>query len=143
MLDLNSKLLHADITHEIIGAFYDVYNEMGHGYLESVYANALPVALRARNVEWQREVPFPVHFRGEIVGDYRSDLVVDNKVIVEVKVAERIVAAHEAQLLNYLRASGLSVGLILNFGPKASTRRLLWTRTENKEKQEKATDYHG
>lgn len=133
MLDFNSKLLHADITHEIIGAFYDVYNELGHGYLESVYANALPIALTARKVHWQREVPFPVHYLGTHIGDYRADLVVENKVIVEVKVAERIVAAHEAQLLNYLRVSGLCVGLVLNFGNKASTRRLCWTLNEGKE----------
>ncbi len=84
-----------------------------------------------------------MYYKGILVGEYRSDLVVERAVIVEIKVADRIVAAHESQLLNDLRASGLSVGLILNFGPKASTRRLLWTGTSGREEQLTITDSNG
>ena len=123
MIMLNTKLVHSDVTHEIIGAFYDVYNELGYGFLETVYTNALSIALTHRGILHERETRFAVYFREAVVGDYRADFIVAKEVVVEVKVADRIVAAHEKQLLNYLRASGLSVGLILNFGPKASTRR--------------------
>ena len=123
MIMLNTKLAHSDITHEIIGAFYDVYNALGYGFLETVYVNALSIALTHRGVRHEREMRFCVHFRKTAIGDYRADFIVEKKVVVEVKVAERIAAAHEKQLLNYLRASKLDVGLILNFGPKASTRR--------------------
>jgi GxxExxY protein len=119
------RLVHGDLTREIIGAFYDVYNGLGFGFVESVYQRALPVALAARGVRCSREVLVNVQFNGVEVGSYRADLIVDGKVIVESKVAEKIVRIHEIQLVNYLRATGLSVGLILNFGPQATFRRLL------------------
>lgn len=118
-------LVHGDLTREIIGAFYDVYNALGFGFVESVYQRAIPVALARRGVRCAREVLMNVQFEGVEVGVYRADLVVDAKVIVECKVAEKIGRVHELQLLNYLRATGLSVGLILNFGPQATFRRLL------------------
>ncbi len=121
------RLAHGQITHEIIGAFYDVYNALGFGFVESVYANALALTLAKRGVQFERERLLPVRYRDVLVGEFRTDLVVDGKVVVELKAAERIVAAHESQLLNYLRSSGLSVGLILNFGPSATKRRLIWT----------------
>lgn len=120
-------LVHGDLTREIIGAFYDVYNGLGFGFVESVYQRAVPVALAKRGVRCAREVPMNVKFEGVEVGVYRADLIVDGKVIVECKVADRIVRVHELQLLNYLRATALTVGLILNFGPKATFRRLLLT----------------
>jgi GxxExxY protein len=121
------RLVHGDLTREIIGAFYDVYNGLGFGFVESVYQRAIPVALAKRGVQCAREVPMDVQFEGVEVGVYRADLIVDGKVIVECKVAEKIVRVHELQLLNYLRATGLSVGLILNFGHQATFRRLLLT----------------
>ena len=121
------RLAHGEVTHEIIGAFYDVYNDLGHGFVESVYAKALPIALRRRGVPFQQEVALPVHYLDQLVGEFRADLVVAGCVVVELKAAEKIVGAHEAQMLNYLRASKLKVGLILNFGPRAGTRRLIWT----------------
>ncbi|MBI3566988.1 MAG: GxxExxY protein [Gemmatimonadetes bacterium] len=120
-----ARLLAGDVTREIIGAFFDVYNELGYGFLENVYQRALPVALAARGIRLEREVPMRISFRGESVGDYRADLIVDGRVVVEIKAVERLVSAHEAQLLNYLRATGLRVGLILNFGPQATFRRLM------------------
>jgi GxxExxY protein len=121
------KLVHGDLTREIIGAFYDVYNGLGFGFIESVYQRALPIALAERGVRCAREVLMNIQFKGVEVGVYRADLVVDGKVIVESKVADKIVRIHERQVLNYLRATGLTVGLILNFGPQPSFRRLLLT----------------
>jgi GxxExxY protein len=120
-------LVHGELTREIIGAFFDVYNELGYGFVESVYQRALPLALIARGVRSERERPLTVRFRGCIVGDYRADLVVEEKVIVESKVADKILPVHEMQLLNYLRATGITVGLVLNFGPRPTFRRLLLT----------------
>jgi GxxExxY protein len=121
------ELVHGETTREIIGAFFDVYNELGYGFVESVYQRALPLALTARGVRSAREVPLTVRFRGVAVGDYRADLVVEGKVIVESKVADRILPVHEMQLLNYLKATRITLGLVLNFGPKPTFRRLLLT----------------
>lgn len=120
-------LLHGELTREVIGAFFDVYNELGYGFVESVYQRALPLALKAKGIECAREVALAIRFRGEDVGDYRADLVVEGKVIVETKAAEKIMPVHEMQLLNYLRGTGLHVGLVLNFGPRATFRRLILT----------------
>ncbi len=122
-----SDLLHGEITHEIIGAFYDTYNALGWGYPESIYANAMPIYLRRRGLQLEREVVFTVALEGVSLGEFRADLVVAGKVIVELKACERIVAAHEAQLISYLKASDLNIGLLLNFGPKAELRRIIWT----------------
>jgi GxxExxY protein len=120
-------LLHSDITEKIIGAFYDVNRMLGHGFVESVYQRALHVMLTRRGVRSEREQPVSVMFLGEYVGDYRADLIVEGKVIVETKVAEKIVPVHELQLVNYLKATGIQVGLILNFAPRPSFRRLVFT----------------
>jgi GxxExxY protein len=122
-----SELLHGEITREIIGAFYDTYNALGWGYPESIYANAMPIFLRRRGLRLAREVVFPVVLEGVALGEFRADLVIEHKVIVELKACERIIAAHEAQLISYLKASDLNIGLLLNFGPKAELRRIIWT----------------
>ena len=121
------QLAHGEITREVIGAFYEVYNILGYGYGESVFANALPVALAERGLRFEREAPLAVRYRDVVVGVFRADLIVEGRVLVELKVAERIAAAHESQVLNYLRASGLRVALILNFGAKPAVRRLVWS----------------
>ena len=120
-----SAFPHGDITHSIIAAFFAAHGELGEGFLERVYANALSVVLRAAGHRVQREVPFEIVFRGEVIGRYLADLVVDSKVVVEVKAASGIDATHRRQLLNYLRASGLEVGLLLNFGTSAQFRRVV------------------
>jgi GxxExxY protein len=130
----DSQLKHAELTELIIGVFYNVYNELGFGFLESVYRKALHMALKEKSLKVESEVPILVFFRGVNVGDFRADLVVNDCVLLELKTAETIVIAHEAQLLNYLRATSLEVGLILNFGPKAQVRRLLF---DNDRKQVK------
>jgi GxxExxY protein len=112
------------LTEKIIGVFYEVYNELGFGFLESVYREAMLIALRETGLKVEAEVPVPVSFRGMLVGVFRADLVVDGRVVVELKTAESISKAHEAQVLHYLRASVMEVGLVMNFGPGASFRRV-------------------
>jgi len=128
------QLKNAELTETIIGVFFDVYNELGYGFLESAYRRSLQLALREKNLKVDAEVAVPVFFRGMSVGDFRADLVVNDSVLLELKTAETIIIAHEAQVLNYLRATELEIGLILNFGPKAQVRRLLF---DNNRKQVK------
>lgn len=118
---------HRDLTERIIGAFYDVYNELGFGFLESVYHRALVVALRGAGLEVEHEVKLPVYFRGEIVGEFEADILVERNVILELKAVDALGPAHEAQLLNYLKATAVEVGLLLNFGPKPRLKRLAFS----------------
>lgn len=113
------ELKHKDITDKILHAFYKVvYPRLGYGFLEKVYGNALAIALTALGLQVKQQVKIIVHFAGQIVGEYYADLVIEDLVIVEVKAVSHLLAEHEAQLLNYLRATPYEVGLLLNFGPK-------------------------
>ena len=120
-------LLHGDTSGAILGAFYAVHSELGTGFLEAVYANAVTVVLRQAGLRVKRQVPFEIAFRGQYVGFYRADLIVASAIVVEIKAARSIVPQHAAQLLNYLRASGLQVGLLLNFGERAEFKRVVRT----------------
>jgi GxxExxY protein len=115
-------LKHAELTEKIIGVFFDVYNELGHGFLESVYQEALGIALMEAGIS-VRQLPIEVWFRGRRVGDFKADMLADGKVLLELKAARGIDIAYEKQLLNYLRATDVEVGLLLNFGVKAEFRR--------------------
>jgi GxxExxY protein len=119
------ELLHGEVTAQVIGAFFDVYNELGHGFAELVYHRAVVVALTERGVRTETERALTIHYHGVVVGEYRADLIVEGRVVVECKVAPKIVQSHETQLLNYLKATSLKIGLILNFGPDATFRRML------------------
>ena len=110
--------LHSDITDKIIKAYYKVYNTLGHGFLEKVYEKAMVIELRKMGMIAQRQVSIKVYYDGEEVGDYDADVIVADKVILELKAAESLSPKHEAQLLNYLRATEIEVGLLLNFGVK-------------------------
>jgi GxxExxY protein len=123
---------HQGISGNIIRCFYEVYNELGYGFLESVYESALAHALREARLDVKRQFPLPVFFRGEQVGDFRADLVVADLVIVELKAARVLEAVHEAQLLNYLRAFEFEVGLLLNFGPVPRIKRLAFANEKKK-----------
>jgi GxxExxY protein len=123
---------HGKLTNAIIGAMFEVHTVLGAGFLESNYANALAIELRLRGIPVERNVPFDVVYRGVVVGRYIADLVVDQRVIVETKVAKAIDPAHRAQVLNYLRASGLEVGLILNFSTSAQFKRVVATSGSRK-----------
>ena len=99
------ELLHKETTESIIHCFYHVYNSLGHGFLEKVYENSLSIALRKAGHRVEQQLPIDVHFEGEKVGEYFADLAVDNKLIVELKAVKEISPQHEAQLLNYLKAT--------------------------------------
>jgi GxxExxY protein len=118
------RLKHSRITDVIIGSFYEVYNELGQGFLESVYREALTLALRSKGLTVEQEKTVEVCFRGHVVGIFRTDLVVENVVIVELKVARGLGAIHEAQLLTYLKSTRFEVGLLLNFGNRPQFRRM-------------------
>jgi len=132
VMDSPSALKHAELTQQIIGVFYDVYNELGYGFLESTYAEAMVVALAQSGLAAAREVPVPVWFRGQKVGQYLADLLVDHAVLLELKAARNLESAHEAQLLHYLRAKEIEVGLLLNFGLRPQFRRLLFDNQRKK-----------
>ena len=114
---------HAEVTETVIKAFYTVYNALGYGFLEKVYQNAMAIELRKLGLEVTPEVAATVHYDGEIVGEHFIDLLVADCVIVELKAVKVLLAEHEAQLLNYLKATSYEVGLLLNFGPKPEIKR--------------------
>ena len=105
-----------DVTHKVIGCAYQVYNNLGFGFLESVYRKAMVIEIEASGLRVQPESPLKVHYRDQVVGDFFADLLVEDELIVELKSVERLVKVHEAQLVNYLVATGIEVGLLINFG---------------------------
>ena len=117
---------YSELTAAIIGACFDVANELGRGYLESVYENALIIALAERRLQASRQVPLEVHFREQVVGKFYADVVVDNKVIVELKAVTTLTQEHTAQLINYLKGTGMDVGLLVNFGSARLEHRRCW-----------------
>ena len=119
---------YEELTERIIGAFYRGYNELGYGFLEKVYERALAFELKREGLAFERQVPIKVFYQGEVMGDYVADFVVEGKVIVEVKALQEVGGAEGAQLLNYLRATGNSVGLLLNFGRKAEVKRKVYEK---------------
>lgn len=119
------RYAHSELTESIIGTFYEVYNELGFGFVESVYEIAMCIALRSKGLTVERQCPVPVWFRGQQIGNFCADLVVNQSVILEA--ARVLEPSHISQLLNYLRATTIEVGLVLNLGPRPSVRRLLFT----------------
>jgi len=126
------EYLHKELTSKIINAFYKVYNSLGYGFLEKVYENAMRVELikMAMNVQQQKNIK--VYYESEMVGDYFADLLIEGLVIVELKAAENICEEHEAQLLNYLKATDIEVGLLLNFGKIPEVRRKIFMNKNKK-----------
>lgn len=116
-------LKHADLTEKLVGIFFNIHNELGHGFLESVYEQAFSVVLAENNIFFQRQMAVPVWFHDQQIGEFRADLLVDRKVLVELKTGRDIEPAWEKQLLNYLRATDVEVGLLFNFGPNAQFKR--------------------
>ena len=125
-------LKHGDLTNRIIGIFYDVYNELGYEFLESVYEESLVIVLREAGLNVRRQVSVPVWFRGYRVGEFRADVVVEDKILNELKSARTLDRAHEAQLLHYLKSTEIEVGLLLNFGQRPQFRRLLFDNDRKK-----------
>ncbi len=138
---------HSELTEQIIGAFYAVYSALGYGFLENVYAKALVIELRNRGMDAKKEFPIKVYYAGEQIGEYYADLVVNDLVILEIKAVKSLIDEHEAQLLNYLKATSYEVGLLLNFGPKPETKRRSfdnarkeWLVAQNKTKDNQDAD---
>ncbi|WP_084058642.1 GxxExxY protein [Desulfacinum hydrothermale] len=120
---MGEQYKHKAITDQILKAFYTVYNILGYGFLEKVYQNAMALELRKIGLDVVPQAPIQVFYGGHVVGEYFADLLVDNAVIVELKSVRTLSAEHEAQLLNYLKATRYEVGLLLNFGPKPQVKR--------------------
>jgi GxxExxY protein len=137
---------HADLTGKIIGAFFDVYSVLGYGFLEKVYENALALELRKMGLRIEQQKRITVYYDGQEMGEYFADIVVNGIIIVELKAVRQLLKEHEAQLLNYLKATTIEVGLLLNFGPKAKFERkvydndrkgsLTWTEKQDTRKHE-------
>lgn len=125
-------MLYEDITKKILEACFEVSNELGIGYLESVYEKALLIALRQKGLNAKNQVPLQVKFRDEVVGEFFVDILVENKVLVELKVSNGLSKENYAQTINYLKATGIEVGLLINFGsPKIEYRRFTNNFTEH------------
>jgi len=122
-----AKLLHADLTEKVIGIFYDVYNDLGYGFLESVYENGLSWALSEAGLSVARQKLIDVWYRGTKIGDFRADMIVNDVLLLELKTANGMDHSFEKQAQNYLKATELEVALILNFGPSPQFRRLVFT----------------
>ena len=114
---------YKELTEKIIKIFYEVYNALGYGFLEKVYENAMMIEFKKERVPAVSQYAIEVYYEGEIIGEYFADILIDNKVIVEIKAARHLVEENEAQLLNYLKATDIEVGLLLNFGTKPEVKR--------------------
>ena len=114
---------HADLTEKIIGCAYKVYNQLGAGFIEKIYENALMIELKNAALNAQQQYPVKVYYQDILIGDYVADIVVEEKVIVELKAVSQLTKAHEVQLVNYLKATELEVGLLINFGDQISIKR--------------------
>lgn len=123
----DSNYLHSHLTDQIIRAFYNVYNHLGFGFLEKVYDNAMIVELVEMGLSVEQQKKVDVYYKDNNVGHYLSDLIVENKVIIEVKAAENICLEHECQLINYLKASDKEVGILLNFGKQPGVKRKIFS----------------
>lgn len=119
--------LHKELSNKIIKAFYNVYNNLGFGFLEKVYENALLIELKQMGFNCEKQKPIKVRYKQEIVGDYFADIIVENSIILELKAAESICEEHELQLINYLKATEIEIGLLLNFGKKPEFKRKIFT----------------
>jgi GxxExxY protein len=116
---------HEVLTEKVIGIFYTIYNDLGHGFLESIYQKAFTVLLREQALNFSAQMPIQVFYRGADLGEFFADLVVESSVLVELKAVSVLDRSHEKQILNYLKATNLEVGLLMNFGPRPQVRRFV------------------
>jgi GxxExxY protein len=120
-------LLHKSITDKILKVYYEVYNELGYGFLEKVYQNAMYFELKSLGYKVEAQKQIKVYYKKQLVGEYYSDLLVEDKVIVELKATELLMNAHVAQIMNYLKGTPIEVGLLLNFGEQPEFKRFIYT----------------
>jgi len=124
---MTEKYFHNELTNTIIKAFYNVYNELGFGFLENVYQNALYFELRNNQLKVEAQKAIKVYYQNQLVGNYKADLIVNDTVILELKAVDFLLEEHELQLINYLKATNIEIGLLLNFGKKPEIRRKIFT----------------
>ena len=122
-----TNYLHSDLSDKILKAFFKVYNNLGFGFLEKVYENAMMIELDKMELDCEQQQHINVYYDNQKVGDYFADIIVEDKIIIELKAAETLIDRHEAQLVNYLRATEIEVGLLLNFGKKPQHKRRVLT----------------
>ena len=122
---------YRQLTKEIIGVFYEVYNELGPGFLESVYENAFYLLLKENGLDVEKQYPISVYFRDAIIGNYKADLWVEGKVLLELKAIREIRPEDEAQIIHYLKATEIDVGLLMNFGNKPEFKRFIFDKKRN------------
>ena len=132
-------MLHENITDKIIGAYYKVYNTLGYGFLEKVYENAMAIELRKSGLKINQQQNIKVYYDSLVIGDYFADLFVEDLVIIELKAAENLKEEHEAQLTNYLRATTIEIGLLLNFGKDPQLKRKIFQNRFKKNVKHKST----
>jgi len=130
--DQNSGLKHGELTEKILGVYYDVFNELGPGFIESVYEKALAIALREAGLQVQTQFSIPVWFRGQLVGNFSADVLVNGVVLLELKAAKTLDMVHQAQLMHYLKATDIEVELLLNFGGQPEFRRIVFENERKK-----------
>jgi GxxExxY protein len=123
---MTTKIKNGELTEKIIKIFYKVYNTLGYGFLEKVYENAMMIEFKKSGVSADAQSPVNVVYDDEVIGEYYADILVDDKVIVEIKAAKTLASEHEAQLLNYLKATDIELGLLINFGPKPEIKRKIY-----------------
>lgn len=131
------SILHKDLTERIIKAFYDVYNELGSGFLEKVYQNSLYLELKNRGFFVEPQKQIKVYYKNQQVGIYYADLIINEVIILELKAAEQLVEDNEFQLINYLKATNIEVGLLLNFGLKPEFKRKVFSNDKKKHSADK------
>ena len=123
-----NKYLHSDLTDRIIKAYYNVYNKLGYGFLEKVYESSMMIELDKFGLDCEKQKPIDVYYDDKKVGEYFADIIVNKKVIIELKASENLCEEHECQLTNYLKATDIEVGLLLNFGKKPELKRKVFSK---------------
>ena len=131
---MNAELKHTELPEKLINVYYSLYNELGYGFLESIYQKTFALLLTERELSYQQQSPIRVTFHGVEMGEFLADLLVESAVLIELKAVRALEHAHERQLLNYLRATDIEVGLLFNFGPRPQFRRLAFDN-ENKNRR--------
>jgi GxxExxY protein len=127
-----ANFLHKSLSDSILKVYYEVYNELGYGFLEKVYQNAMYFELKAQGYKVEAQKQIKVYYKSQIVGEYYADLIIDDLIIIELKACECLMDEHQAQLLNYLKATKVEIGMLLNFGTTPEFKRLIYTNDRKK-----------
>lgn len=132
MINADENFKYTELTEKIIGCAYKVYNQLGTGFLEKIYENALMIELKEAGLSALQQYPIKVYYHDAVIGDHVADIVVEGKIILELKAVNHLVKAHEVQLVNYLKATKLEVGLLINFGDQIAIKRRVLLENQRK-----------